>query len=1162
MIRIPVCVLAIVVSVSTVLSVAARAGEMQILLPLGRTAYQTNEWIDVSVVRAGQGPIGLTLTGDDGSRLRFTFADRTAGSGDPNTVRRTEHLHLNGWLLRPGHYRLEASMAGDQAEPVEIDVFSHIRRSDFRLINWGRATGKDQLNQGEDSLGFNLAYAAYSRDGSDGFIRAGMDYFSNCTMSGGHQMDLRLECDWSDPLVTRGGTMRVAHRALMDRTRGNTLGVHFYDEPGLTWNEHPATKEFTPHGIASQVRAYRAAFGVDPIQYNEVDPNNPDHVARWRHWATWKLGFMDAAWKEAQYGVSQVRSDFLSLTQSQYGWSAPTDGYYFNVARSLPITSGHGGYHDVGAGYFYPSFVMEMARARDHWKDCWYLPTWYGNTTADQFRLEQYLSFQAHLQGLMSPPDIDPIRPEQSIAAQGVVESNRLLGRLGPIFHTMPITKPKVALLYSLSNFIHRNTLDRKMNYSHSTPHFNGLLLGYLAGKLTQQPLHPIVDEDVLDGTLAADHKVLLLFSLDYLDPAVIAAIDEFVADGGIVLTTADTTVQVRGAQSLGVTPRMPDQEIIDRLMAEMKYGELGPYTTVGKHLEGAMPLAQALGPALKAAGIAPVLESDLPTLSASRQAAGDIEYLFAVNATYDPTNNGRNDIQAAAATIGLPDDGRPVYDALQGGTAAAFQPANGRLAANFRFGPGQMRVFARTARPIGGVKALAPVLTRQLVVEREPVRVDAGATLLDAQGGVIAGSAPVHVRVIDPLGSVRHKLTRATRQGTLTIGLPLAANDPAGEWTVEVQELLGNTTDRATFRYDPPIRARGLAGATPRAVYFGNERENVFRFVRTHDRATIVAGTRPLDHAAADRIAEMLKPWGVECSRMDLAEAARSRTLTEAEARTWIGLQYAGTGQIKAGDGNPPQFVGFAVGGPVILVGTAADHPIIKFLVEQKFLPYTPDANMPGAGRGYIAWQRDGVGKGQESITLIADDEAGMTEAVGTLYEAAAGLDPLTRWELPTSAEIEPARSAPGLRPAAPIAWIAPLPDRVLALKADGGKLTAITHDGSETTLDPASGAVAETRILSREEQAQAATPNAVDPAAIQVAQAQQRADRIIKLAALDAGRLAVAYWGGTLRIVDVSGAIVSEQLLPQDVTALAWSNGRVIAGLADGRVVALNAP
>ena len=56
---------------------------------------------------------------------------------------------------------------------------------------------------------------------------------------------------------------------------------------------------------------------------------------------------------------------------------------------------------------------------------------------------------------------------------------------------------------------------------------------------------------------------------------------------------------------------------------------------------------------------------------------------------------------------------------------------------------------------------------------------------------------------------------------------------------------------------------------------------------------------------AAAKRLIKDLEPWGVRCQVMELAEASKSRRLTEEEARTWCGLNYAGTGQIKAGDGN-----------------------------------------------------------------------------------------------------------------------------------------------------------------------------------------------------------------------------------------------------------------
>ena len=391
---------------------SAVSAEVKILLPQQRTAFQTNEWIDITVIRSAAhelpaGELKLTLAGVDASKIETTFPAPAVKPQAGKEARRVEHLHCNGWLIRPGKYTLTAAVDGAMASTA-IEVFSHLRQSSFRLINWGRAKGKEQLVQGEDSLGFNLFYGHYARDDESNLLRAGVDFMSNCTMSGGHQMDLRSECDWSDPLVLHGGTRRVVREALADRMLPHVPGVHFYDEPGLTWGKHPLTGEFTPHGVPSQARAYADAFGREPIAYNKVDPKNPADVERWKHWATWKLGFMDAAWREAQFGVSQVRPDYLSVNQSIYGWSAYTDGYYFNVTRSLPVTSGHGGYHDYGPGFFNPSYFLEMGRARGFGKPCWYLPTWYGNTTADEFRLEQNLAFQTNIQGMISPPDLEP----------------------------------------------------------------------------------------------------------------------------------------------------------------------------------------------------------------------------------------------------------------------------------------------------------------------------------------------------------------------------------------------------------------------------------------------------------------------------------------------------------------------------------------------------------------------------------------------------------------------------------------------------------------------------------------------------------------------------------------------------------------------------------
>src|SRR5262249_25410963 len=150
-----------------------------------------------------------------------------------------------------------------------------------------------------------------------------------------------------------------------------------------------------------------------------------------------------------------------------------------------------------------------------------------------------------------------------------------------------------------------------------------------------------------------------------------------------------------------------------------------------------------------------------------------------------------KNVIKAAAATLSLKNDERPVYDAVVGGPVKEFAVAGGKLSGKFRFGPGQMRVFARTARPVGGVRVATPLVHRELVRDRDPLPVDLAATVVDDKGGVVSGSVALHVRVIDPLGVTRHELFRATKQGQLSLTVPLAANDPAGKWQVVVRELL-----------------------------------------------------------------------------------------------------------------------------------------------------------------------------------------------------------------------------------------------------------------------------------------------------------------------------------------------------------------------------------
>jgi hypothetical protein len=349
------------------------------------------------------------------------------------------------------------------------------------------------------------------------------------------------------------------------------------------------------------------------------------------------------------------------------------------------------------------------------------------------------------------------------------------------------------------------------------------------------------------------------------------------------------------------------------------------------------------------------------------------------------------------------------------------------------------------------------------------------------------------------------------------------------------------------------------VAGATRRAVHWPQDRENIFRFFRQSPSVTLVTGSSAYTQPAAERLKKILEPWNVSCATISAAEANKPRAISETEAATWIGLDYTGRDSIKPGDANPIVQVGVAVRGPVILLGTPEDNPLIKLLADRHFLPFQPDATcLPGPGRGYVAWQRDGLGVGQESLTLIAYDAAGLDEAVGTMYEFLAGLAPLVPLAQPTRNTLSPATTTPAV-PEPAIQWTTILPDRVVALKVTNDKLSVLTHDGTRCELG-LDGKVNSVRVIETKDIPQSLQELRVIPDAVPLAEAQKQLPltRLVKLVTTQDPYRAVACWGGHLYVFD-HDKLTAEYRAPQDLTALTWSGDLIITGDADGRVMAL---
>nr|MDQ2731406.1 hypothetical protein [Armatimonadota bacterium] len=208
-----------------------------------------------------------------------------------------------------------------------------------------------------------------------------------------------------------------------------------------------------------------------------------------------------------------------------------------------------------------------------------------------------------------------------------------------------------------------------------------------------------------------------------------------------------------------------------------------------------------------------------------------------------------------------------------------------------------------------------------------------------------------------------------------------------------------------------------------------------------------------------------------------------------------------------------------------------------------------------PGRSRGMLAWQMDGIGHGQESVAVVAYDAEGMSEAVGSLYEAVAGMDPLTPLLQPSTSSLSMPSVMPRRTPGAVVAWSVFLPDRASTLTAEpSGNLDVRTIDGSKFTLDAAG------KILSRNEapvEAVAAAEKA--PTLSPELTKAEMPGRIAKRTAASNGLTAVGYWGGEIQVMDAGGVTQFSQALPQDITEMTWLGKRLIVGLADGRVVAL---
>jgi len=129
-------------------------------------------------------------------------------------------------------------------------------------------------------------------------------------------------------------------------------------------------------------------------------------------------------------------------------------------------------------------------------------------------------------------------------------------------------------------------------------------------------------------------------------------------------------------------------------------------------------------------------------------------------------------------------------------------------------------------------------------------------------------------------------------------------------------------------------------------------------------------------------------------------------------------------------------------------------------------------------------------------------------------------------------------------------VAWLSPSEGKFVgevAMPKEGVVSLAVTNDGFLVGTET-DGTVRKLKAIAG---------RAVE----QIVWEHRAPQRLVKKVAATADRVAIAYWGGTVHLLDAAGQVTHGHLFPQHIADLAWLGDRLVVGLADGRVVAMEA-
>jgi hypothetical protein len=325
-----------------------------------------------------------------------------------------------------------------------------------------------------------------------------------------------------------------------------------------------------------------------------------------------------------------------------------------------------------------------------------------------------------------------------------------------------------------------------------------------------QVDVQPTCEEEVLSGD-ARRYQAILLWRVQYLRQSVVTALEDYIAQGGVVICDATTQVPLKGAVRIPVDLAMGEGKS-DPDPNDPRLG--GPGIMDYLHPDRVDAVRRALAPYAR-----PWVDCSDPTLIARRHEYRGVTYLWLVNIESQEEYEYLRPRVAAGARPESPEQAkreavrylaertegrrfRPLVT-IPAGTWAAYDVLQGKRISLQK--AGDRLGFQADMERLGGQlialypEALGKIAIRVAATVRRGEQTPLEIAVLGASGKPLAGTQPLAVEVITPQGAWPEITgAHATDDGVWAGVLYPARNDPAGQWRIRVKELSSGTRAEA----------------------------------------------------------------------------------------------------------------------------------------------------------------------------------------------------------------------------------------------------------------------------------------------------------------------------------------------------------------------------